>query len=216
MQVIVPIYGDFIDEEDETFLMQMAPNALNPGLLFSDNEGLGTITDDDPDVTPPVLNLPADMIVEATGPAGAVVTYVGYGDGCPASRPGHHLRAAFGQHVPAGPTTVGCSATDASGNTSTGSFTITVVDTTPPTVGTNPNQTVEATGPAGAVATFPTADGDRPGRPAAARRSPACRPSGSHVPAGDDDGDLLGDRHGGQHRHQHLHHHGAGHHRRRW
>jgi hypothetical protein len=63
LQVIVPIYGDLIDEENETFLMQLSPNVLNPGLLFSDNEGLGTITDDDPDVTPPVLNLPASPMI---------------------------------------------------------------------------------------------------------------------------------------------------------
>ncbi len=156
MQIIVPIYGDVIDEENETFLMQLAANALNPGLLFSDNEGLGTITDDDPDVTPPVLNLPAAMIVEATGPTGAVVAYTAWATDAPHPDPAITCVPPSGSTFPLGTTTVNCSATDASANTTNGSFTITVVDTTPPTVGTNPNQTLEATGPAGAVATFPT------------------------------------------------------------
>jgi Ca2+-binding RTX toxin-like protein len=49
---------------------------------------------------------------------------------------------------------VNCSATDAAGNTATGSFTITVVDTTAPVVGILAPITAEATGPTGAIVNY--------------------------------------------------------------
>jgi hypothetical protein len=42
---------------------------------------------------------------------------------------------------------VECSATDANGNTGSASFNLTVEDTTPPTVASHDDVTVEATGP---------------------------------------------------------------------
>src|SRR6185295_12101575 len=53
-----------------------------------------------------------------------------------------------------GPTTVSCTATDAHGNHSTASFTVTVTDTTGPAVTVPANATVEATSAAGAVYSF--------------------------------------------------------------
>ena len=143
LQVIVPIYGDVIDEEDETFLFQISANALNPALVISDNEALGTITDDDPDTTPPVLNLPASMTVEATGPAGAVVNYPNGTavDLVAPLNPAVSCLPASGSTFPLGTTTVTCSATDTAGNTGSATFTITVVDTTAPVItmlGTSP------------------------------------------------------------------------------
>ena len=85
------------------------------------------------DVTPPVVTVESKT-VEATGPDGAVVDYdataVDNVDGplTPTCVP------PSGSLFPLGSTTVNCSATDAAGNTGTGSGTITVVDTTPPTV----------------------------------------------------------------------------------
>ena len=49
-----------------------------------------------------------------------------------------------------GATTVTCSATDAAGNTGSDSFSVTVVDTTPPVVSVPDEIVAEATGPAGA------------------------------------------------------------------
>jgi alpha-L-fucosidase 2 len=78
------------------------------------------------DNTPPVLTLPGNMIVNATGPAGAVVTFVtsalDNGDGIltPTCVP------ASGSIFPVGATTVNCSATDTAGNLASGSFTVTV------------------------------------------------------------------------------------------
>ena len=86
------------------------------------------------DVTPPVVTVESKT-VEATGPSGATVSYTSSAtdnvDGplTPACAP------ASGSLFGLGATTVTCAATDAAGNTGTGTGTITVVDTTPPTVG---------------------------------------------------------------------------------
>lgn len=114
------------------------------------------------DQTPPVLsNVPGNMTLEATGPGGAAATYT-----APTATdnvdptPTVGCAPASGSTFPLGTTTVTCTATDVSGNTATGSFTVTVRDTTPPALsGVPSSQTVPATGPNGAVVTFalPTA-----------------------------------------------------------
>ncbi|MEQ1752031.1 MAG: HYR domain-containing protein, partial [Prosthecobacter sp.] len=116
------------------------------------------------DTTPPVIsNTPANIPgVEATGPAGAVVTYTNptANDAVDGSRPVTCVPPS-GSTFPIGTSTVVCSATDLSSNSAQTSFTITVVDTTPPVIVNTPaNITgIVATGPAGAVVTFgsPTA-----------------------------------------------------------
>ena len=107
------------------------------------------------DLTAPVVTPPADVTVEATGPAGAVATFADATaddivDG-PLAATCDHLS---GDTFPVGITTVTCSATDAHGNTGTASFTVTVTDLTAPVVTPPADVTVEATSPAGAVATF--------------------------------------------------------------
>ncbi len=77
---------------------------------------------------PPVLHLPADMTTEATGPGGTVVTYTATADGGTIQ-----CSPVSGSLFPLGTTTVNCSATNTAG-TSTGSFHVSVADTTPPTV----------------------------------------------------------------------------------
>jgi HYR domain-containing protein len=88
------------------------------------------------DTEPPVLSLPADLTVEATGPEGAVVTFSGTarddrdGDVPVTFSPGS------GTTFPLGPTTVTATAVDRSGNEASGSFRVTVRDTTAPTIET--------------------------------------------------------------------------------
>lgn len=114
-----------------------------------------------PDTTPPVLSgTPADLIVEQTGPAGAVVTYTAptaTDDRDPA--PVVTCVPASGSTFTAGTTTVTCTARDASGNTTTATFTVTVRDTTPPSLADVPDLVVEQTGPTGTIVTYtaPTA-----------------------------------------------------------
>ena len=90
---------------------------------------------------------------------------------------------ASGSNFPIGATLVTCSATDASGNTGTATFTVTVtlVDTTPPVISVPPPVTAEAMGPSGAPVMYAATavdniDGTIP---------PACAPpSGSTFPLG--------------------------------
>ncbi|HEX3531959.1 MAG TPA: HYR domain-containing protein [Thermoanaerobaculia bacterium] len=80
---------------------------------------------------PPTLDLPADFTVEATGPGGAVVTYT------VSTSPGATVACVplSGATFPLGTTTVQCTATDTLSHlTTTGAFSVTVADTTPPSV----------------------------------------------------------------------------------
>ncbi len=107
-----------------------------------------------PDLTPPVLTLPTDLVAEATGPAGAAVTFaasaVDNADGdVPVS-----LSHASGSTFPLGATTVTASAEDNMGNEATGTFSVAVRDTTPPALTLPANITTTATSASGAVVTF--------------------------------------------------------------
>jgi uncharacterized protein len=111
-----------------------------------------------PDTTAPVLHL-HDLTVEATSAAGAAVSYsVSATDNVDGDVP-VNCDPASGSTFPLGATTVNCSATDKHNNVATGSFTLTVEDTTPPVISSHADITAEATGTSGAVVTFnlPTA-----------------------------------------------------------
>ena len=119
------------------------------------------------DTTPPVLTLPGTITREATSPDGATVSFVATAnDDVDGDRP-VGCTPASGSLFALGTTTVVCSASDTSGNTTSGSFLVVVQDTTAPAL-TLPSQvTAEATSPSGAVVTYVTlatdiVDGDRP------------------------------------------------------
>ena len=98
------------------------------------------------DTTPPALIVPADLTVAAAGQSGAnvVVPEATASDtvdlaplvGC---TPSSGL-------FPQGTTLVSCTAIDASGNSSTGSFTVTIVDTTAPSITTSVEPVPNAAG----------------------------------------------------------------------
>jgi hypothetical protein len=134
------------------------------------------------DTTPPVLTLPANILVEATSAGGAVVNFTATAldavDGpiAPSCAP------ASGATFPLGQMTVNCTATDLSKNSSSGSFTVTVQDTTPPTLSPHANMNVPATNSNGAAVNFTA-----PAASDIADASPivACAPaSGSTFPLG--------------------------------
>jgi hypothetical protein len=106
------------------------------------------------DTTPPDLTVPASFTAEATSATGATVSFVVSAtdsvDGVLVPTCTHQSGTEF----PFGDTTVVCSAVDRSENVATASFTVTVVDTTPPSVHVPANITLEAAGPTGTIATF--------------------------------------------------------------
>jgi hypothetical protein len=106
------------------------------------------------DTRPPALSLPATVAAEATGPAGAPVSFAAAAtdlvDGAvaPACVP------ASGSSFAVGATTVTCSATDAHGNASSAAFTVTVTDSTPPAVLLPADFSAIATSIGGAAVTY--------------------------------------------------------------
>ena len=108
------------------------------------------------DTTPPVLTVPDDMTVEATGPGGATVSFTATATDNADPSPVVTATPPSGSLFPLGTTSVLVTATDASANSTTGTFQVTVQDTTPPVIsGVPSNITVEATGSSGAVVTWP-------------------------------------------------------------
>lgn len=108
------------------------------------------------DTTKPTLNTPGSQSLEATGPSGATATWdaptgsdnVALASGSPSCDVASPHTFDLGSH------TVNCSATDVAGNTRTGSFTITVTDTTGPSVVAPSDVTAEATSASGATVTY--------------------------------------------------------------
>lgn len=135
------------------------------------------------DATPPVLDLPDDIVDQAETADGLVVTFVTSAtddvDGpVPVS-----CAPSSGSLFPVGITTVECSAADSSGNSADGSFTVTIDhpnDVTPPVI-TVPGDIVDEGGPTGLIVDFEATafddqDGDVP---------VSCNPaSGTQFPIG--------------------------------
>jgi hypothetical protein len=133
------------------------------------------------DTTPPVLALPGNITVQATGPAGAVVNFAATASDIVDGPVPVTCTPSSGSTFPIGATTVNCSATDAHGNSASGSFIVVVLDTIGPTLLLPANITVEATGPAGAVVSFTATAIDLIDGPIAVTCTP---PSGSTFPLG--------------------------------
>jgi len=133
------------------------------------------------DTTPPVLTLPPDQTAEASGPSGVAVGYTAtaFDAGDNAATP-VTCGPASGSTFPLGTTTVTCSSKDSKGNTATGSFKVTVQDTTPPALSLS-DQTAEATGPGGAAVSLTATAADLVDGPRPVSCSPA---SGGTFPIG--------------------------------
>ena len=121
------------------------------------NEGTGSFTVKVQDTTAPVVASHGNLTVEATGAAGAMVTYAAGTATDVVGVTDLTYSKASGTTFPLGLTTVTMTAKDAAGNTGTGSFTVTVADTTAPVVSAHADLTVEATSAAGAVVTYAAA-----------------------------------------------------------
>jgi HYR domain len=120
------------------------------------NTSWGSLTVNVQDTTAPDLNIPADIVAEATSGSGRAVGFSASAQDIVEGSVLVTCDAASGDTFQVGTTTVTCSTTDAHGNSTRGSFTITVVDTTPPILNLPEDPTVEATGPDGAAVDFST------------------------------------------------------------
>jgi hypothetical protein len=97
---------------------------------------------------PPNLRLPPGQTAEATSPAGATLTYVVSADsgGEPIAPGAIACKPPSGSTFALGTTMVSCSVTNAYGVTASGSFAVTVLDTTPPRLTTPSPLTLTADG----------------------------------------------------------------------
>jgi hypothetical protein len=85
---------------------------------------VATVAAEQRDTTPPVVTVPAHMTVDATGLAGAKVTYAASAKDNSDPSPTVVCSPASGSTFAIGTTTVTCTATDASGNHAAASFTV--------------------------------------------------------------------------------------------
>jgi hypothetical protein len=145
----------------ESIVVTDTPGVL-PSAMLSVQETI-SITDTPTFNQPPVLALPANFVAEAENSGGATVTFVATALDPQDGAVGVSCSPQSGTVFPFGgtgqtTTTVNCSATDSDGNLATGSFTITVRDTTAPTVTPHPPIVVAATEATGARANVPQAN----------------------------------------------------------
>ena len=134
--------------------------------------------------TPPTIHLPSDLSAEATSPAGAAVSWAATAtDAEDATAPTPTCTPASGSTFPLGITTVNCTVTDGGGLSDSGSFLVSVADTTAPSlVGMPSDQSLTTSDPSGATLTYTA-----PSATDVADPSPTvtCTPaSGSKIPVG--------------------------------
>ena len=111
--------------------------------------------------TPPVLTLPGPIAAEATSADGATVSYAASAiDAEDNPDPTPVCSLASGSVFPLGTTTVDCTVTDGGGLSASGSFTVSIADTTPPALVLPAHLTAEATGADGASVDFTTSASD--------------------------------------------------------
>ncbi len=130
--------------EDDLVDIQVLEQRLGSNFIYTINDTL-----------PPVLAPPSGIAIEATSANGAVATYSSpsVSDILDPS-PTVVCSPGSGSLFPLGETIVSCTATDSAGNTSSGTFSVVVIDTTPPDMTCPGSQAIEATGPNGAVVTY--------------------------------------------------------------
>jgi hypothetical protein len=133
--------------------------------------------------SPPVLSLPGSIVVEATTPSGAAVSFTATASDANPIAPTLTCTPSSGSTFRLGTNVVSCSATGASGMTANGSFTVQVQDTRSPTMSQPADITSEATGPSGAQVAYPSPPATDLGGPA--NPTVTCTPaSGSMFPLG--------------------------------
>jgi hypothetical protein len=196
--ITLKLKGSALDAPWHPGIIQIS--SASYGIPYSDNRTVdfsGTVIEDGQpatrnlggwgnvcDNTPPVVTVPGNMTAEATSAAGAVVNFNATAtDETSPANPAVTCLPASGSTFALDTTTVNCSATDDHGNTGTNSFTITVQDTTPPTITLPAAVSVPQMLPGGAVVTYGSASATDAVGPA--NPTVTCTPaSGSTFPVG--------------------------------
>jgi chitodextrinase len=107
-----------------------------------------------PDNNAPLINAPSSMTLEAAGPDGTVATYSGSAtDDSDGVVPVTFVPPS-GTNFPLGSTPVTASAQDCTGNTTSVTFDVTVMDSIPPVLFLPANRSMETSNPVGAIVTF--------------------------------------------------------------
>jgi hypothetical protein len=126
------------------------------------------------DTTAPALHLPGNLTREATSASGATASFAATATDVVDGSVTTTCVPASGSTYAIGTTEVICSASDQAGNTSTGGFSVTVQDTTAPTVTAPADEVAEATGPSGAKVAYGDAEA---GDVVDGTLAPACSPA---------------------------------------
>jgi hypothetical protein len=167
-----------------SYLRSLSPTSPNDTGTFSGSSSNVTFSLDVIPNQPPVLSLPGDMTVEGTTTGGAHVTFTASAtDREDNPDPAPVCTRASGTFFALGETTVSCTVTDSAGATASGSFRVTVVDTTAPTMSGLPaDQRLVTNDPNGATVSYALPTATDVVDPTA---SVTCTPaSGSVVPVG--------------------------------
>lgn len=112
------------------------------------------------DASAPVVTVPSPVTAEATSASGATVTFAATATDAVDGAIEATCVPASGSQFALGSTSVTCSATDANGNPGSSAFTVTVKDTTAPSLAERDDITAEATGPSTVVEFEPIAASD--------------------------------------------------------
>jgi hypothetical protein len=118
------------------------------------------------DTTGPIVTVPSDVTVEATGPSGAVVTFGATATDAVFGSLAATCSPGSGTMFPVGTTSVACTAADGVGNPGAASFDVTVEDTVAPVVsvtttaveGAQGWYSIDSSGTAGVVGTVTATD----------------------------------------------------------
>jgi hypothetical protein len=162
----------------------LVPAAANDSNTFTGGTAI-TFMLDVVSNTAPTLTVPSDMTVEGNTTGGANVTFsTSATDAEDDPDPTPTCSAASGSFFPLGTTSVSCSVTDSGGMSASGGFSVTVVDTTAPSMsGVTADISADTTNASGTTVTYskPTATDVVDASP-----SVSCAPaSGSTFPVGD-------------------------------
>jgi hypothetical protein len=130
--VTCEVVNPFMDSCTASMARVIVPEGIEDLQLANNSDSV--IFDINADWTPPVLTLPENITAEATGPDGATVAFSATATDIVDGTVPVACDPASGSTFPLGNTTVSCTASDSSGNTSTGTFNVSIVDTTPPEI----------------------------------------------------------------------------------